>query len=72
MISPGLDKFTIFVTLLILIYILRPKINKNKQKKNNTQQKLDKPPSRITILIAKGKVKNISNWKQTRRNKNVC
>jgi len=54
MIFPGLDKFTIFVTLLILIYVLRPKIDKNKQKKNNTQQKLDKPPSRITILIAKG------------------
>ena len=54
MIFLGLDKFTIFVTLLILIYIFRPKINRNKQRKNNIQQKFDKPPSKITILIAKG------------------
>ena len=50
-----LDKFVIFVTLLILIYLLRPRkqrVRTNHQ--DHANQVIGRPPSGVSVLLAKG------------------
>ena len=51
----GLDKFVIFVTILILIYLFRPKKHRVRTRtQNNVNQVIVRPPSGASVLLAKG------------------
>jgi len=50
-----LDKFVIFVTILILIYLFRPKRQRvRKIPQSNVNQVIFRPPSGASVLLAKG------------------